>query len=646
MKSLAIKYRPTTFDDVTEQGATVQILKNQLDTKTFKHCYLFCGGPGTGKTTLGRIFANALNHGQGNIIELDAASNNSVDDVREIIEQAQTKPLESEFKCFLVDECVTGETEILTKEGWKRIDSILPTDSIAQYTEDGFIEFVEDWEYVKHYYEGFMYDVALRNGKRHVLMSPHHVQPTRKIKSKKIVEEYIEDCTFGQKREVLVAGKGSGNNEPLSSLERLYIACQADGYCSKRSKKAFWEIHLSIPSKIVRVQEFLDDCGIPYKVYGDKKVSIRFFYEFPRDKKLSSFFEIDMGVERARDFINEILLWDGSTKSGYPGYYSCTDKDNVDFVSAILTLAGYSGTVNVTKYDNPNHRDVWNVNWYYQDYRIGQAVSKQRVEEFSGNIYCVKVPSKMIVLRAEGFAFISGNCHSLSNAAWQAFLKLIEEPPAHAIFIFCTTDPQRIPKTIISRVQRYQFQRISESGIIDRLKYIMEAEEIRNYESAAIEYIAKISEGGMRDAITMVDQCLSYSESLTIENVCKALGLTEHDTLINFTEILLEHKSDDAIKLVEDVHTSGIDLKQFIRQYVEFLVEVSKYYVTGDLSYTKLPDTDDIKKFLAIYDVKSECILDLLDMFLEIDRDIKYSPNAKTYIEARIMVGDNNDRTE
>lgn len=105
MQSLAVKYRPKTFDDVVEQSSIKVILEQQLSTGTFKHAYLFCGGAGTGKTTCARIFANEINKNSGNPIEIDAASNNGVDDVREIIQQAKTKSLDSEYKVFIIDEC-------------------------------------------------------------------------------------------------------------------------------------------------------------------------------------------------------------------------------------------------------------------------------------------------------------------------------------------------------------------------------------------------------------------------------------------------------------------------------------------------------------------------------------------------------------
>lgn len=113
-QALAIKYRPKTFEDLTEQQAIVAILENQLSTNSVKHAYLFVGGAGTGKTTSARIFANKINKGQGEPIELDAASNNSVDDIRRITEQATKKSLDSEYKVFILD-----EVHVLSNQAWQ-----------------------------------------------------------------------------------------------------------------------------------------------------------------------------------------------------------------------------------------------------------------------------------------------------------------------------------------------------------------------------------------------------------------------------------------------------------------------------------------------------------------------------------------------
>lgn len=105
MISLAVKYRPQTFEEVTGQESIRIILQQQLESGEVKHAYLFCGGAGTGKTTCARIFAKEINKGQGNPIEMDAASNSGVEDVRNIIQQAKSKSLDSEYKVFIIDEC-------------------------------------------------------------------------------------------------------------------------------------------------------------------------------------------------------------------------------------------------------------------------------------------------------------------------------------------------------------------------------------------------------------------------------------------------------------------------------------------------------------------------------------------------------------
>lgn len=119
-QSLAIKYRPKTFSDVVEQSSTKIILEQQLISGEIKNAYLFVGSAGTGKTTCARIFANVVNGGRGNPIELDAASNNSVDDVREIINQAKTKSLDSEYKVFIIDEC-----HALSNAAWQAMLKII-----------------------------------------------------------------------------------------------------------------------------------------------------------------------------------------------------------------------------------------------------------------------------------------------------------------------------------------------------------------------------------------------------------------------------------------------------------------------------------------------------------------------------------------
>lgn len=206
--------------------------------------------------------------------------------------------------------------------------------------------------------------------------------------------------------------------------------------------------------------------------------------------------------------------------------------------------------------------------------------------------------------------YIIDECHSLSNAAWQAMLKLLEEPPKSTVFIFCTTDPQKIPGTILSRVQRYNFQRISKEGIIKRLKYIIDSENEEMcekagndfapgeyeanaimYEDEAIEYIAKQAQGGMRDAITTLDKCLQYNNNLSLQNVVTVLssGVTPYE-LFDFTLLLLNKDSKQALEMLDSFFMSGIDMSLLLNMYFEFLLNIQKYLVLGDKSISNLPE--------------------------------------------------------
>ena len=335
MSSLAVKYRPSTFEDVTEQDAIKIILTQQIKSGNIQHAYLFCGGAGTGKTTCARIFANEINHHQGVPIELDAASNNGVDDVREIIKQAQSKSLDSEYKIFIVDEC-----------------------------------------------------------------------------------------------------------------------------------------------------------------------------------------------------------------------------------------------------------------------------------------------------------------HSISSAGWQAFLKLLEEPPAKSIFIFCTTDPQKIPKTILSRVQRYDFQRISQSGIIDRLLYILSEENElddgeRGVSAEAVEYIAKIADGGMRDAISLMDKCLAYSKELTLENVIKALGTVDYSVMFELLDAIISSQISTIVTIISDIYYKGKDLKLFMKQFAQAVLDISIYTVTKTTKYTQIPNiyADKLESYLGVDGLRS-----LLSTLVKLNSELRWESSPKSLIEATLIL--------
>lgn len=268
------------------------------------------------------------------------------------------------------------------------------------------------------------------------------------------------------------------------------------------------------------------------------------------------------------------------------------------------------------------------------------AASNSGVDDVRNIIHQAQTKS----LDSEYKVFIIDECHSISNTGWQAFLKLIEEPPAKSIFIFCTTDPQKIPRTILSRVQRYDFTKISQQGIVDRLRYISDREVIGEdglVRLEALEYIAKLSDGGMRDAISLMDKALAYSPELTLENVVQALGTIDYDTMFELATNIIE-SPEKAIECVENIYNSGRDIKQFVKQFTQFLIDIQKYDIMGDVAwkYMSIPKLTGYEYALAAYsgDKRFPVLLDLLKVFVQLNADIKYSSVPKYDIEAAILL--------
>ncbi len=235
--------------------------------------------------------------------------------------------------------------------------------------------------------------------------------------------------------------------------------------------------------------------------------------------------------------------------------------------------------------------------------------------------------------------FIIDECHLFSAGAWGAMLKLIEEPPAKCVFILCTTDYWKIPRTIQSRTQRFEFKRISTSGIMDRLSDVLATENISQPDSGmdAIEFIAKQADGCMRDGLTMLDKCLAYSEDLTFDNVVKALGLVSYEVFVKLTYAIFNNEDDKIIEIIENVYSDGVDIKQFVKQYMSFVLDTAKYRICGSFKYTQLPATKELES--AITDWSTEDMLWLTDKLVHIDSSIKYSQAPKQYIEAQFLVG-------
>lgn len=254
------------------------------------------------------------------------------------------------------------------------------------------------------------------------------------------------------------------------------------------------------------------------------------------------------------------------------------------------------------------------------------------------NVRGIVEDAKRKPIAGEYKIYIVDECHSLSNGAWQAFLKLLEEPPATAVFIFCTTDPQKIPATIISRVQRYDFSKMSLDGITTRLHEILHTELPKGglVEPDAVDYIAKLAEGGMRDAITMLDKCLSYSDQLNLPNVLTVLGTASYEAYFGLMNAIFSQDAATAAEIVNTQYDNGRDLKQFMRSFQFFLLDVAQYKVFNSFAPIRIPDTDNYRELMESEDLQS--VMDLLRWAQKLNNEVKWDPNPRGVIGTAVMI--------
>lgn len=236
--------------------------------------------------------------------------------------------------------------------------------------------------------------------------------------------------------------------------------------------------------------------------------------------------------------------------------------------------------------------------------------------------------------------YIIDECHSLTSQAWQAFLKGIEETPKYTIFIFCTTEPQKIPATILNRVQRYNFAPISQAEIKNRLLYICQQEGFINYEDSC-EFISKMSNNSMREAITYLEQIADYSKDLNIEVTKKVFGSISYETMFKLTWAIQKNESSNIISIIENLFNEGQDLKNFINLYLSFVLDLAKFSIFRDINLTNIPsylasENNAVVQF-TVSNSNIEYFTNLASKILEIKSNIRYDLNYKSTIIVMLL---------
>lgn len=235
--------------------------------------------------------------------------------------------------------------------------------------------------------------------------------------------------------------------------------------------------------------------------------------------------------------------------------------------------------------------------------------------------------------------YIIDEVHMLSNSAFNALLKTLEEPPAHVIFILATTDPQKVPATILSRVQRFDFRRITTEDIAQTLTGYL-AEEGHQVTPEAVRYVAHLGDGSMRDSLSILDQCLAFfsGEEVTLKKVLDIMGAVDQTIFFDMTEALAKRDAKRAMELVEEMMRSGRDVKQFVG---EWLLHLRNLLMAATLrnpeAILDLSAEDAVRLQAAAKTLSPEEMIYLIGKFSDLQNELKYAANERILLEVELM---------
>lgn len=768
--NLAAKYRPKTLEEVTEQPLVVDILKNMCkDEKLETRNFLLVGPAGTGKTTSARACANMLNNDVGDPIEIDAASHSGVEDMRQIVSQAQQYPIGTKWKIFIIDECFHKDSLVATPNGDKRIQdiksgdyvygldgkhkvlqtfenmvpnsnlllvhtnhgSILTTKCHLFMTSEGWIEgqhlMKGDQLYAKR--DDQMCDMWERvpssgvgspEGLREGLRRDSTEETSGRISSElsenwlhKTVSDMWKRILYSKERQFenllnevwKVIQSAAGN---IDSFTSEFFRSQVLIYLSDMWKA---ESNIQIGASEVLFNSVCRSSSESEEKFSTSSVNSVLHYMWQRVqsemgddsdllKSLQEHIhkseaeraevsgivyqnETQQSNEKSKSYSKDVsykeIEWDIASalctawrqRILHPASalavsefefemgirVSCDDTCKAKLQSGALCVQLQSRP-RTTRYSTSDRGG-----WSRPQYEIAQIARSEENnvfgrswvesievyqpghndESFSSYFTGEELRSGYVCLydlEVEGHPsyFVNDvlvhNCHSLSNQSWQAALKMLEEQPAKSIFFFCTTNPEKIPPTILSRVQKFQLSKISLSGIESRLKYIIECEnkEGRNitFTEDAIQMIAKLANGGMRDAITLMDKALAYSEDLSIQNLEKSLDMPNYDDYFDFLNALAKKDNTKIIDIINTVYNSGTNYVKWMENFHSFICNIIKYIFLQDITKTMIPSTyqEKISKYSTQHAI---LCLRLANKLVKLNQELKSTQYLQEY---------------
>ncbi len=276
---------------------------------------------------------------------------------------------------------------------------------------------------------------------------------------------------------------------------------------------------------------------------------------------------------------------------------------------------------NCIEFQNGSHPDIIEID----------AASNNGVEEVRNLIEKVKYAP----IEGKYKVYIIDEVHMMSTGAFNALLKTIEEPPEHVIFIFATTEPHKVLPTIISRCQRFDFNKVSITDMVERLDYVLDQEHI-HMEPEAVKLVATLSEGGMRDALSILDQCIAYAQDdITVNDVNTIYGITtpaEKGTLLSH---VLNRNYAELTQQIETLSEQGTDIRRLTADLVDMLKDSLVYTYTEDVSLVQDIYLEVIRNILA--DVPAAKRLHMIDILMETLEKYRIASDAASYFEIAML---------
>ena len=257
------------------------------------------------------------------------------------------------------------------------------------------------------------------------------------------------------------------------------------------------------------------------------------------------------------------------------------------------------------------------------------AASNNGVDE----VRDIKEAIKFLPSEGKYKVYIIDEVHMLTTAAFNALLKTLEEPPAHVIFILATTEIHKIPATILSRCQRFEFKNLSVEQLEDRLKYISENESL-DIEDDAIKKIATLAKGGLRDAISILDQVSNYSEKITLENILEVTSSISEDSILEFYKYLLQGDVTKSLLMYNDFVAQAKDTKLLLNDLINITRDIVVYKNLNNTNYTNynVKIIEDVVK-----GVPFDYFYKIIEYLSQTEQYIRFSTEYMSYMQICIV---------